>query len=111
MTPLEIIATIFVVFVLVTVCIVVINPQVWMKVAGPILKNYILTSVVYFILAGIIGYYIFVRLEIAEVAAVMLFTALLIGLGLLPFGLDRRYPYRGTDGALPGDSSRVALLD
>lgn len=75
MTPLEIIATIFAVFVLVKVCIVVINPQLWMKVAGPILNNYILTSVVYVILAGIIGYYIFASLEIAEVAAVMLFTA------------------------------------
>ena len=85
MTPLEIIATIFAILILVKVSIVMMNPKLWLKVAEPAMRNYTLTAVVYAIIAVIVGYYIFASLNIVQVAAVMLFTAILIGLGLLPF--------------------------
>ncbi|MEE9125297.1 MAG: hypothetical protein V3U14_12540 [candidate division NC10 bacterium] len=85
MTPLEIIATIFAILILVKISIVMMNPKLWLKIAEPVMRNYTLTAVVYAIVAVIVGYYIFASLNIVQVAAVMLFTAILIGLGLLPF--------------------------
>ncbi|MFQ5657846.1 MAG: hypothetical protein ACE5G5_09920 [Candidatus Methylomirabilales bacterium] len=55
MTPIEIIATILAIFVLVKVSIILINPKLWMKGAGAVLSNYVLAMLVYAILAGIVG--------------------------------------------------------
>lgn len=86
MTALEVIGAIFAIFILVKVLIVLINPQLWMKeVAEPLLSNPVLAMAVYAILAIVVGYFVFTRLSIAEVAAVMFYTVLLIGLGLLPY--------------------------
>ena len=86
MTALEVIGAIFAVFILVKVLIVLIKPQLWMKeVAEPLLGNPLLATAVYGILAVVVGFFIFARLRIAEVAAVMLFTTLLMGLALLPY--------------------------
>ena len=85
MTPIEILATIFAIFVLVKLLIIAINPKLWMKVAEAILSNYILTTAVYLILAVIVGYYIFASLNIVQVAAAMLLTSVLMGLGVVPY--------------------------
>ena len=85
MTPIEILATIFAIFVLVKLLIVTINPKLWMKIAEAILGNYTFTTIVYLLLAVIVGYYIFASLNIVQVAAVMLFTSLLMGLGFVPY--------------------------
>ncbi|MFQ5848521.1 MAG: hypothetical protein ACE5IQ_12735 [Candidatus Methylomirabilales bacterium] len=86
MTALEVIATVFAVLVLVKVAVVVIDPRLWIKkVAGPLLGNPRLATAVYAVLALVIGYYVFASLRIVEVAAVMCFTALVMGLGLLPY--------------------------
>ncbi len=85
MTSIEILAIILAIIVLVKLFIITINPKLWMKVAEVVLSNYIPTTVIYFILTIIIGYYIFTSLNIVQVAAVILFASILIGLSLLPF--------------------------
>ncbi len=86
MTALEVIATIFALFVLVKIVVVLINPQVWMKkVAEPLLGNPRLATAVYGVLAIVVGYYVFASLHIVDVAAVMLFTALVMGVGMMPY--------------------------
>ncbi len=86
MTALEIIATIFALFVLVKMVVVLIDPQIWMKkVAEPLLGNPRLATTVYGVLAIVVGYYVLTRLHIVDVAAVMLFTALVMGVGMMPY--------------------------
>jgi len=85
MTPIEILATIFAILVLVKLLFVAVNPKLWMKGVESILGNYIFTTVVYVLLAVIVGYVLFQSLNIIQVAAVMLFTSLLIGLTLVPY--------------------------
>lgn len=86
MTALEIIATIFAIFVLVKMVVVLIDPQIWMKrVAEPLLGNPRLATAVYAVLAIVVGYYVFASLHIVDVAAVMLFTALVMGVGMMPY--------------------------
>jgi len=88
MTAIEILAVIFAVLVLVKLLFVTVNPKLWMKGAESILDSYGLTTVVYTLLTVIVGYIIFKNLSIIQVAAVMLFTAVLIGLTMLPY-LDK----------------------
>ncbi len=86
MTALEIIATIFALFVLVKMVVVLIDPQIWMKkVDEPLLGNPRLATTVYGVLAIVVGYYVLTRLYIVDVAAVMLFTALVMGVGMMPY--------------------------
>ena len=86
MTALEVVATIFAIFVLVKIAIVLVNPRVWMdNVAKPLLGNPPLAKAVYAGLAVVTGYFVLTSLKIADVFAVMLFTAFLMGLGMLPY--------------------------
>jgi hypothetical protein len=86
MTALEMIATIFALLILVKIVVVLVNPQLWLKkVAEPLLTNPPLARSVYGVLALVVGYYVFRSLDITEVAAVMAFTALVVGLGMLPY--------------------------
>jgi len=86
MAALEIIATIFALLIVVKIVVVLVNPQLWMKkVAEPLLGNPPLATAVYGGLAIVVGYYVFTDLDIIDVAAVMAFTALVMGLGMLPY--------------------------
>jgi uncharacterized membrane protein len=86
MTALEVIATIFAILILVKVSVVLISLQLWMKnVSQPLLGNPPLARAVYTVLAAVVGYYVFTSLYVADVLAVMGFTALLMGLALLPY--------------------------
>jgi hypothetical protein len=86
MTALEVIATILAVLVLVKIAVVLVNPGLWIKnVAGPIFDNSALATAVYAGLAIVVGYFVFASLTVVEVAAAMAFTALLMGVGMLPY--------------------------
>ncbi len=85
MTPIEILATIFAVIVIIKLAVITADPNLWMKTAGALLKNQVLTTIIYSVLAVIIGYYVFTALSVVQVAAVMLFTSTLIGIGLAPY--------------------------
>ncbi|MCX5886160.1 MAG: hypothetical protein NT096_09675 [Proteobacteria bacterium] len=88
MTPIEILAVVFAVLVLLKLLFVAVNPKVWMKGVDSIVSNYAFTTIVYVLLTVIIGYIIFKSLSIVQVAAVMLFTSVLIGLTMVPY-LDK----------------------
>jgi magnesium-transporting ATPase (P-type) len=88
MTPIEILATIFAIMVLVKLLFVALNPKLWMKGVESIVSNYAFTTIVYVLLAIIVGYFIFQGLNIVQVAAVMLFTSILMGLTLAPYSKE-----------------------
>ncbi len=56
-----------------------------MKWAGVLLKNEVLTTLTYLVLAVIAGYYIFTDVTVVQVAAVTLWVSLLIGIGVAPY--------------------------
>jgi hypothetical protein len=85
MTPIEILATIFAVFVIVKLVIVIAKPGLWMKWAEAMLKNEVMITLIYFVLAVIVGYYIFAELTVVQVAAVTLWVSMLIGIGFVPY--------------------------
>ena len=85
MTPIEILATIFAVLVIVKLVVVTVKPDLWMRAAGAMLKSAVLTTLIYLALAVIIGYYIFTDLNVVQVGAVMLLASMLIGIGLGPY--------------------------
>jgi len=84
-SAIEIIAVIFAIFILLKVSFVLINPHWWFKLADAILRNTIILTIAYLLIAVIVGYFIFRSFSIEQVAAIMLFSSILIGLGLLPF--------------------------
>jgi len=85
MTPIEILATIFAIIVVVKVAVFIAKPGLLMKGAGAMLKNEVLTTLVYLVLAVIVGYYIFADLTVVQVASVTLWVSLLIGIGVAPY--------------------------
>lgn len=58
MTSLEILTLIFAIVVLIKILVFIINPKLLMKVAEGMLKKIALVTIVYLILAIIVGYYI-----------------------------------------------------
>jgi hypothetical protein len=85
MTPIEVLATIFAVLVLVKLAFIRANPRAWMNFAQLILRNSVVVMSGYLVLAAVVGYFIFSSLTIVQVGAVMLFTSLLAGVGLVPY--------------------------
>ncbi len=85
MTSIEVLATIFAVLVLVKLAFIRTNPKAWMNLAQPILRNSVVALLVYLVLAAVVGYFIFSSMTIVQVGAVMLFTSLLMGVGLAPY--------------------------
>jgi hypothetical protein len=85
MTAIEILATIFSVLILVKLITYIIAPRPVMNFAEKLLKKKLWVSIIYFTLAIIVGYYVLCSLSIVQVAAVMLFTSMLIGLSLIPY--------------------------
>ena len=85
MTPMEILALIFAIAILLKFVILAFNPKSWINASSSILKEGNWMVVVYLILAVVVGKYIFASLNIIQVGAVMLFTSLLMGLTMLPY--------------------------
>ena len=85
MTPIEILAIIFAVLVLVKLLFVLIKPGAWMSFVGFLYKNTIVITTVYVVLAVLVGLYIFASFNIVQVAAVAVFISLLMGIGFAPF--------------------------
>ncbi len=85
MSPLEIIATIFAIIVLVKLIFLSLSARLWMRTVGAMLNYPVATTLIYLVLAGIVGYYVLSNIAIIQIAAVMLFTSLLGGIGLAPY--------------------------
>src|SRR3989338_5509144 len=84
LTPIEVIATIFALFALLKLIVVVINKNSWHKnVANPIFKNSSISIIIFVILGIIVFYYLLQELSVIQIFAVVAFTSLLIGIGFL----------------------------
>ena len=85
MSTISILAVIFSLIVIVKISFVFVTPHRWLRVVDALFQNTKIVTIVYAVLSLIVGYYILHNFNIVQVAAIMLFTSLLIGLALLPF--------------------------
>jgi len=85
MTPVEILAFVFSLVILVKLLMIFIYPEFSLKMAKSAAKNKLFTTILYLVLAAIIGYYLFQSFTIVQIAAIMLFTSLLVGITILPY--------------------------
>ena len=88
MIPIEIIAVLFAVLILCKVIIWILFPQKLMRLAQKMVKHIPLVTGIYGIATLIIGYYIVQAFSIIEVAAIGLFIALLIKMGMMPLAQE-----------------------
>jgi hypothetical protein len=81
----RILAGIFAVLILIKLALLAINPKIWLGMAQAFLGHASVVMVFYLILLAISGYFIFTTVDLIDVAVVMLFTGLLVGLSLIPY--------------------------
>ena len=81
----KILAGIFAVLGLVKLAALMIIPGKWMSLSGVFLGHHLMVTWIYVVLLAITGYFIFSGLNLIDIALVMFFTSLLIGLTLLPY--------------------------
>ena len=85
MDALEVLAVVFAVIVLVKFAGLLIAPASWMNTAGAMLSYPRACTWVYAVLAAVVGYIVFTRMDIVEVVSAMLLTSLLTGVALAPY--------------------------
>jgi hypothetical protein len=85
LTTVELLALMFATIIIVKFLVLLVKPKAWMSMADNIFKDSKLTMWIYVALVAIIGYHIFNNYTIIDVAAIMLFTTVLIGLNYLPY--------------------------
>ena len=85
MDALEVLAVIFAVVVLVKLAGLLVSPVSWMNTAGAMLDHPRACTWVYAVLAAVVGYIVFTRMDIIEIASAMLLTSLLMGVALSPY--------------------------
>ena len=81
----KILAVIFALLILVKLTFLLVNPGKWLVIAQTLTGHTREVTVGYLIALAIIGYLIFTSMDIIDVAVVMLFTGLLVGLNLIPY--------------------------
>jgi hypothetical protein len=81
----KILAGIFAILILIKLAFLLISPESWLGAAQTFLGHADIVTAIYLVLLVITGYYIFTSLDLIDVAVVMLFTALLVGLSLIPY--------------------------
>jgi len=86
MTPIEIIATIFAVIVLVKMVFLYYNPKPLFKLGRYLMKNNDTAKWVYLIGVLIVGKFLIDAMSIVEIAAVLLFASGLYGVTLMSYG-------------------------
>lgn len=86
MNPIEILAVIFSVLVLIKLIVIVIRPKVWLdNVVKPIYNNNVVSMLVFGIVTLISGYYLLQVMNIVVLGAVALFVSFLMALNFLLF--------------------------
>ena len=86
MTPLEVLAAIFGVLVLLKLLLIIFNPPLRIRIVESILnKNIAVLTIIYLALTAIVGYYVLSSLSIVEVAAVMMLMSGLMGLFFIQY--------------------------
>jgi len=81
----KILAGIFAALILVKISVGLTNPGKWMAFTEVLLGHYAMMMGIYLVLLVITGYFVFTRIDLIDVAVVMLFTSTLLGLSLIPY--------------------------
>ena len=81
----KIIAVIFAAVILIKLGFLLISPESWLGATQGFLGHYGAMIGVYLVLLIVTGYFVFTSLDLIDVAVVMLFTSLLLGLSLIPY--------------------------
>ena len=81
----RILAGIFAGIILLKLLVGLTNPHKWLDLTGALLGHHLIVMGIYLILLIITGYYIFSSLKLIDIAVVMFFTSLLVGLSLVPY--------------------------
>ncbi len=87
MTPVEIIALIFCIAILVKILVVAINPKSWFKFGKKIWKSPSF-GIIYFILAVIVFYLLIKEITVVQILASVAFVVLLMGLQFSRYSKD-----------------------
>ena len=85
MTPIEIIALIFIVIAIVKMVSVFINPKPGLNFAKKFTGSPMLLMIIDLIIGGVILYYLLQELTIIHIIAVMFFTVMLVKIAFMPF--------------------------
>ena len=82
MTPIEIIALVLIAVSSIKILVILVKPNAWLNsVVKPIWKNPFLMTIVSFILAAVVLYYLLQELTIVQIFATMAFLVLLMAIG------------------------------
>jgi hypothetical protein len=81
----KILAVIFAALTLIKLTFLLISPEQWLGATQAFLGHYPLMIAVYLGLLAVTGYFVFTRIDLIDVAVVMLFTSVLLGLSLMPY--------------------------
>lgn len=88
MTPIEIMALIFAIAILVKILVFVTNPRKWLKIVKPLYANPVLLAVASLVLAAISLNYLLQELTIIQIAATMLFIAFLAAISMASYSKE-----------------------
>ncbi len=81
----KILAGVFAVLTLVKLAFLAVSPGSWLGATHVFLGHSAIVMAIYLVVLVITGYFIFTSLDLIDVAMVMLFTAALVGLSLIPY--------------------------
>jgi hypothetical protein len=81
----RILAGSFAAAILIKLAYLLISPESWLGATQAFLGHYTLVMGFYLVLLVISGYFVFTRIDLIDVAVVMLFTGALLGLSLIPY--------------------------
>ncbi|MGB8991418.1 MAG: hypothetical protein WCD80_05135 [Desulfobaccales bacterium] len=81
----KILAGIFAVLTLIKLAFLLASPGSWLGATQAFLGHSGIVMAIYLVVLVITGYFIFTSLDLIDVAVVMLFTAALVGLSLIPY--------------------------
>ena len=81
----KILAVIFAGAILIKLAFLLISPEQWLGATQAFLGHYAVIIAIYLVLLVITGYFVFTSLDLIDVAVVMLFTSILLGLSLMPY--------------------------
>jgi hypothetical protein len=81
----KILAGLFAALILIKLAFLLLSPGQWLGATQAFLGHYSLITGIYLVLLVITGYVVFTRMDLIDVAVVMLFTGILLGLSLIPY--------------------------
>jgi hypothetical protein len=82
----KILAGVFAALILIKLAfLLLLSPGQWLGATQAFLGHYSLIMGVYLVLLVITGYVVFTRIDLIDMAVVMLFTGILLGLSLIPY--------------------------